>query len=117
MRTFRWLLLGAIVPVTALAADAPGPGWAFMTPDQNAPAAQAPAAAAPVAQPGAPAIVARGKGAAAPACASCHTPSGMGMPQTANVRGVNADYFIRQMMDFTSGGRRGPLANYRPTAT
>jgi len=117
MRTFRWLLLGAAFPVAALAAaQAPGPDWAFMRPDPNAPAAAASTAAAPVAQPGAPAMVTRGKGATAPACATCHTPSGMGMPQTANVRGVNADYFIRQMMDFKSGARGGPRANHMQIA-
>ena len=46
MKKFAWLLASALFPLTAMAADAPGPDWAFMTPDPNAPA---PAAAAVVA--------------------------------------------------------------------
>jgi cytochrome c553 len=34
----------------------------------------------------------------------------VGGPQSANLRGQNADYFMRQMMDFKSGMRGGPLS-------
>jgi cytochrome c553 len=34
----------------------------------------------------------------------------MGGPESANLRGLNADYFIRQMAGFKSGARGGPLA-------
>jgi cytochrome c553 len=34
----------------------------------------------------------------------------MGQPESANIRGLNADYFIRQMHDFASGARGGPRA-------
>ncbi|HXI99835.1 MAG TPA: c-type cytochrome [Micropepsaceae bacterium] len=116
MKKFAWLLAGALFPIAAMAADAPGPDWAFMTPDPNAPAPQPPAAgaggggapAAPAAQPGVPQIVVAGKGADVRPCNTCHTPSGMGQPESANIRGLNADYFARQMQDFKSGARGGP---------
>jgi cytochrome c553 len=117
MKRFSVLLAALALPLSASAAQAPGPDWAFMTPDPNAPApaaANAPAPAAP--QPGAPAIVVSGKGAAVPACSSCHGASGVGGPHSANIRGQNADYIVRQMMDFKSGTRRSPLATHGPIA-
>jgi len=111
MKRFSVLLAALALPLSASAAQAPGPDWAFMTPDPNAPAAaaNAPSPAAP--QPGAPAIVVSGRGATVPACSSCHGASGVGGPHSANLRGQNADYFIRQMMDFKSGARGGPLSS------
>jgi cytochrome c553 len=114
MKKFAWLLATALLPVTAMAADAPGPDWAFMTPDANAPAPAAAAggggaAVAPPAYPaGALKIVLSGKGDAVRPCNTCHTPSGMGQPESANIRGLNAAYFARQMQDFKSGARGGP---------
>ena len=113
MKKFAWLLAGALFPIAAMAADAPGPGWAFMTPDPNAPAPAAAggggaAAAVPAVQPGALRVVLNGKGEAVRPCNTCHTPSGMGQPESANIRGLNADYFVRQMHDFASGARGGP---------
>jgi cytochrome c553 len=120
MKRFALLLAGVAFPIIAMAADAPGPDWAFMTPDPNAPApAAAPAggggggggaapAAAPAPQPGVPAIVTAGKGADVRPCNTCHTLSGMGQPESANIRGLNAAYFARQMADFRSGARGGP---------
>jgi cytochrome c553 len=116
MKKFAWLLAGVLLPVAAIAAEAPGPGWAFMTPDPNAPALPAggggggPAVAPPAVQAGALKIVLGGKGDAVRPCNTCHTPSGMGQPESANIRGLNADYFIRQMHDFASGQRGGPRA-------
>jgi len=111
------LAAGALFPFAAIAADAPGPGWAFMTPDPDAPAPPpaggggggggAPAAA-PAPQAGVPMIVASGKGDAVRPCNTCHTLSGMGQPESANIRGLNATYFARQMADFKSGARGGP---------
>lgn len=104
-----WLLAGVLLPLTALAAEAPGPGWAFLTPDANAPTpAVGGAAAPPAAEAGAPAIVVNGNGAAVRACNTCHLPSGLGQPESANLRGLNADYFARQMHDFAAGTRGGP---------
>jgi len=111
MKRLPWLLLGASFPVAAIAAQAPGPDWAFMTPDANVPAAAAANAAAPPAIAGAPAIVVRGKGGPATACSTCHYASGMGSPQTASLRALNADYFTRQVKDFASGMRGGPLSS------
>lgn len=115
MKKFAWLLAGALFPVAAMAADAPGPDWAFMTPDANAPAPNPPAAggggapaAQPAVQPGALRIVLGGKGDTVRPCNTCHTPSGMGQPESANIRGLNAAYFERQMQDFKSGNRAGP---------
>jgi cytochrome c553 len=117
MKKFAWLLAGALFPIAAMAADAPpGPGWAFMTPDPNAPAPAAAggggaaAVAAPAVQAGALQIVLGGKGEAVRPCNTCHTPSGMGQPESANIRGLNAEYFARQMADFKSGARGGPRA-------
>src|ERR1700680_5220992 len=104
MKKLAVLLAGALFPIAAMAADAPGPGWPSMTPDPNAPAAgNAAQAAAPAAQPGVPAIVAAGKGNAVPPCSSCHAQSGIGASESANLRALNSDYFIRQMDDFKSG--------------
>jgi cytochrome c553 len=117
MKKFAWLLAGALFPIAAMAADAPGPDWAFMTPDPNAPAPQpaaggggggAPAVAPATAPAGVPQIVVAGKGADVRPCNTCHTPSGMGQPESANIRGLNAEYFARQMRDFKSGARGGP---------
>src|SRR5260221_5607219 len=113
MKKFAWLLASALFPLTAMAADAPGPDWAFMTPDPNAPAPAAGggggAAAAPQAyQAGALKIVLTGKGDAVRPCNTCHTPSGMGQPESANIRGLNAAYFTRQIQDCKTGARGGP---------
>jgi cytochrome c553 len=116
MKKFAWLLAGALLPIAAMAAEAPGPGWAFMTPDPNAPAPPAGGggggggAAPPAVQAGPLKIVLNGKGDAVRPCNTCHTPSGMGQPESANIRGLNSDYFVRQMHDFASGQRGGPRA-------
>jgi len=116
MKKYAWLLAGVLFPIAAIAAEAPGPGWAFMTPDPNAPAPAAggggggAAVAPPAVQAGALKIVLGGKGDAVRPCNTCHTPSGMGQPESANIRGLNADYFVRQMHDFANGQRGGPRA-------
>src|SRR5438309_9156593 len=101
MKKFAWLLASALFPLTAMAAAAPGPDWAFMTPDPNAPAPQAAGGAggggaAPAPQAGVPAIVASGKAQEVRPCNTCHTISGMGQPESANLRGLPAAYFVRQ---------------------
>jgi cytochrome c553 len=109
------LIASAVFPLAALAADAPGPDWAFMTPSPDAPAPAAGGgggggapAAAPTAPAGVPQIVVAGKGDAVRPCNTCHTPSGQGQPESANIRGLNATYFTRQIADFKSGQRVGP---------
>lgn len=53
----------------------------------------------------APSIVTKGR-AGALACGSCHLMSGIGHPESADVSGLSAQYFIRQMADFKSGARK-----------
>src|SRR5258706_1116037 len=116
MKKFAWLLASALFPLTAMAADAPGPDWAFMTPDPNAPAPAAAGggggggapAAAPAAQPGVPMIVLAGKGADVRPCHTCHTPPGIGPPESANIRGPNPAYFTPPMQDFNIRARGRP---------
>jgi cytochrome c553 len=112
------LFVLAAIPAAAFAADATS-DWAFMTPDANQPAPPAPPAAgggapagpaAPAIPPGVPAIVAAGKGEMVRPCATCHTPSGMGQPESANLRGLPVNYFVTQMQAFRDGTRKGPRA-------
>jgi len=53
----------------------------------------------------APPIVQKGHGAAL-ACGACHLMSGLGHPESADVTGFTAAYFIQQMEDFKAGTRR-----------
>jgi cytochrome c553 len=104
----------ALIPIAAYAADATQ-DWAFLTPGPDAPAPAAPPggggqAARPEVPAGVPAIVAQGKGQDVRPCSTCHTPSGMGQPESANLRGLPVNYFIAQMRDFASGARKGPRA-------
>jgi cytochrome c553 len=108
MKRFSVLLAGLAFALSAMAADAPGPDWAFMTPDPSAPASGRQAAPTDQ-QPGAPAAVVSGYGGPAAACSICHGASGVGGPQSANLRGQDADYIVRQMKDFKSGARNSPL--------
>ena len=42
-----------------------------------------------------------------PACASCHSPNGAGMPaQYPRLAGQHADYTTTQMISFREGGRK-----------
>jgi cytochrome c553 len=41
------------------------------------------------------------------ACSTCHLPNGLGHPESANLTGLPAAYFERQMADFKSGKRKG----------
>jgi cytochrome c553 len=41
------------------------------------------------------------------ACSTCHLPNGLGHPESANLAGLPAAYFERQMADFKSGKRKG----------
>jgi cytochrome c553 len=53
----------------------------------------------------APSIVQKGHGGAL-ACGACHLMSGFGHPESADLTGFTADYFIQQMADFKSGVRK-----------
>ena len=111
MKSSIGLMAFALFPIAAYGADA-AQDWAFLTPGPDAPA-PAPAGVgggAPQLPAGVPAIVAQGKGQGVRACSTCHTPSGMGQPESANLRGLPANYFVEQMKDFASGARKGPRA-------
>jgi cytochrome c553 len=53
----------------------------------------------------APSIVQKGHGGAL-ACGACHLMSGFGHPESADLTGFTADYFIQQMNDFKAGTRK-----------
>jgi len=53
----------------------------------------------------APSIVQKGHGGAL-ACGACHLMSGFGHPESADLTGFTADYFIQQMADFKAGVRK-----------
>src|SRR4051812_42898587 len=50
----------------------------------------------------APSIVQKGH-AGALACGACHLMSGFGHPESADLTGFTADYFMQQMADFKAG--------------
>jgi cytochrome c553 len=54
--------------------------------------------------PPAPSVVQKGREGVM-ACGSCHLMSGLGHPESADVSGQTADYFVQQMHDFRSGAR------------
>ena len=53
----------------------------------------------------APSIVQKGH-AGALACGACHLMSGFGHPESADLTGFTADYFVQQMADFKAGVRK-----------
>ena len=55
--------------------------------------------------PPAPMIVQKGREGVF-ACGSCHLMSGLGHPESADLTGYTAAYFVQQMMDFRSGARQ-----------
>jgi len=59
----------------------------------------------PEAHKPAPSIVQKGHGGAL-ACGACHLMSGFGHPESADLTGFTADYFIQQMADFKAGVRK-----------
>ncbi len=56
-----------------------------------------------------PTIVQSGKGNGGFACGSCHLANGMGHPESGDVQGLTADYFIQTMRDYKSGVRKDPI--------
>ena len=63
----------------------------------------------------APQVVTGSPGSKAPACGTCHLMSGQGHPESADIAGLPAAYFVRQMAYFKSGARKddlrmGPIA-------
>jgi cytochrome c553 len=54
-----------------------------------------------------PQIVAHGESATVRACGSCHLPTGTGHDESAYIAALPAGYFVRQMIDYKSGARKG----------
>jgi cytochrome c553 len=59
----------------------------------------------PESHPPAPPIVQKGHGDAL-ACGACHLMSGLGHPESSDVTGSTAAYYVQQMQDFKSGVRK-----------
>jgi cytochrome c553 len=55
--------------------------------------------------PPAPEVIVKGR-PGLPACGSCHLMSGFGHPESADLTGQTAAYFVQQMQDFRSGARQ-----------
>jgi cytochrome c553 len=134
MRNLLWvLLIGFLapiaVPILALAAERPD--WAFPVTDKVQP--PLPPDDAPHTVPGSdksytrkqiddlfnppdwypdmhppmPQIVAHGEGTTVRACGACHLPTGTGHDESAYIAALPAGYFVRQMIDYKSGARKG----------
>jgi cytochrome c553 len=54
-----------------------------------------------------PPIVAHGEAPSVRACGSCHLPTGTGHDESAYIAALPAGYFVRQMIDYKSGARKG----------
>jgi cytochrome c553 len=133
MRNLLWVLLIGLVPIAVpiLAAAAERPDWAFPVTDKVQP--PLPPDDAPRTVPGSdksytrkqiddlfnppdwypdlhppmPQIVAHGEGTTVRACASCHLPTGTGHDESAYIAALPAGYFVRQMIDYKNGTRKG----------
>jgi cytochrome c553 len=133
MRNLLWVLLIGLAPIAApiLAGAAERPDWAFPVTDKVQPLL--PADEQPHTVPGSdksytrkqiddlfnppdwypdlhppmPQIVAHGESTTVRACGSCHLPTGTGHDESAYVAALPAGYFVRQMVDYKSGARKG----------
>jgi cytochrome c553 len=133
MRILLWVLLIGLAPIAVpiLAHGAERPDWAFPVTDKVQP--PLPPDDAPHTVPGSdksytrkqiddlfnppdwypdmhppmPQIVAHGEGTTVRACASCHLPTGTGHDESAYIAALPAGYFVREMIDYNSGVRKG----------
>jgi cytochrome c553 len=133
MRNLLWVLLIGLAPIAApiLALAAERPDWAFPVTDKVPP--PLPPDDAPHTVPGSdksytrkqiddlfnppdwypdlhppmPQIVAHGEGTTVRACGSCHLPTGTGHDESAYIAALPAGYFVRQMVDYKNGTRKG----------
>jgi len=127
MRSLLYLVVLAFLPTGALAAD---PDWAYPVIPQGLPR---PDASKVVKVPGSdkeyneasvndafappdwfpgdhaplPNVVASGAKPNVRACALCHLTTGDGHPESANIAGLNAPYFMRTLREFAMGRRKG----------
>jgi cytochrome c553 len=133
MRNLLWVLLIGLVPIAApiLAGAAERPDWAFPVTDKVQPPLppdEQPHTASgsdksytrkqiddlfnppdwyPDLHPPMPQIVAHGEAVTVRACGSCHLPTGTGHDESAYIAALPAGYFVRQMVDYKSGARKG----------
>jgi cytochrome c553 len=137
MRRLLWALLIGLVPIMVpllvpfLAHAADRPDWAFPVTDKVQPPARSddqphtvpgsdksytrkqiddlfnPPDWYPDMHPPMPKIVAHGEATAVRACASCHLPTGTGHDESAYIAALPVSYFVRQMIDYKSGDRKG----------
>jgi cytochrome c553 len=134
MRNLLWvLLIGFFAPIAVpiLAGAADRPDWAFPVTDKVQP--PLPVDDQPHTVPGSdksytrkqiddlfnppdwypdlhppmPQIVAHGESTTVRACGSCHLPTGTGHDESAYIAALPAGYFVRQMVDYKSGARKG----------
>jgi cytochrome c553 len=127
MRSLLWLVVFALLPTGAFAAD---PDWAYPVAPQNLPK---PDASKVVKVPGSdkeynevsvndafappdwfpgdhaplPNVVANGVKPNVRACALCHLTTGDGHPESANIAGLSAPYIMRTLREFALGRRKG----------
>jgi len=131
MKTFVFVVMFALLPVVASAAERPE--WAF-GPETPPPAAQPPANPDEVMRvpgsnrtytrkqledsanppdwfpdehPTMPSVVAHGNKTGARACITCHVANGHGHPENSRLPGATAAYLHRQLLDMRSGVRAG----------
>jgi len=64
-----------------------------------------------------PTVVVHGRQPHVRGCAMCHMPNGKGRPENAPLAGLNAGYFVQQLLDFKNGRRASADARKANTAT
>jgi cytochrome c553 len=64
-----------------------------------------------------PAVVVHGRQPHVRGCAMCHMPNGKGRPENAPLAGLNAGYFVQQLLDFKHGLRASADARKTNTTT
>jgi cytochrome c553 len=60
-------------------------------------------------RPPMPDVVQNGRRPEVRGCAGCHLPNGLGHPESADLAGLNPDYFFQQVKDFQSGKRHNVI--------
>ena len=132
MRNWLGISLLALLPVAAVAADAP-PEWAYPAapPDFQAPPDNGkplhvkgstqtftqkdvddgfnPPDWFPNEHPPLPELVKHGKAPVVHACDQCHLTTGLGHPESANLTGLPAGYIQEQLQQFRNGSRKSSL--------
>lgn len=129
LRKLFWAVVFLALPAAAAAADKPD--WAFPVTEKVQPPSRddgkpktAPGSSLsltraqidnlfnapdwyPDLHPPMPEVVAHGRQPNVRACGVCHLPVGTGHDESAYIAGLPPTYFVRQMLDFRSGARKG----------